>query len=120
MSKKNLVGAIKLPSSNNVFGHDDGTYETNTLVALLREGLKRKLKPTDKVIIIEEYLPAGVCDNPGFGNLKDRKSTITYEELVNLYEKQFHQKYSSEAEKERKSLDLGLELEYNKRKNLCF
>lgn len=96
---------IKLPSSKKVFGHDDGTCDVKTLVSLLGEGLKRKLKSMDKISIIEEYLPAGVCDNPTTANLKDRKSTITYGRLNELYVEFFDKKYSSEAEQEREEFN---------------
>lgn len=102
MKRKN---PIRLPSSKEIFGHDDGTCETNTLVSLLEEGLKKKLKSKDKIIITEEYLPEGVCDNPGLGSLRNRKSVITYGKLNKLYEEFSGKKYSPEKEKERKEFD---------------
>jgi hypothetical protein len=112
---------IKLPSSKKVFGHDDGTCEKATLIALLGEGFKRKLNPTDKIFITEEYLPDDFLgDSPTLANLKNRQSTITYGELNKLYENRYGKKYSPEAEKERRELDLGLEIEMRHRKNSYF
>jgi len=89
--------AIKLSSSERIFGHDDGTCDTNTLVSLLEEGLKMELKSEDKIIITEEYLPEGVCDNPGVGSLRNRKSIITYGRINEVYESFFGKRYSSEV-----------------------
>lgn len=116
MKKKSLVNAIKLPSSKKIFGHDNGNYEEGTLIALLEEGLKKNLKSTDKIMIIEEYLPEGVCENPGIGNLKDRPSTITYGELNQLYENRFNKKYSPEEENERKVFDQEALMKSSQRK----
>lgn len=105
MTKKSLINAIRLPSSKKIFGHDDGTCDTSTLVALLEEGLKKKLISKDKIIITEEYLPENVCDNPGIGSLRDRKAIITYGKLKELYKNFFGKKYSPEVEQEREGFN---------------
>jgi hypothetical protein len=98
--------AIKLPSSKKVFGHDDGTCDEKTLASLLEEGLKRKLKPKDKIFITEEYLPDDFLgDSPTSANLKHKQSIITYGELNKLYENFFERKYSPEEEKERRNFE---------------
>jgi hypothetical protein len=112
---------IKLPSSKKVFGHDDGTCEEKTLVSLLEEGSKRKLKLRDKIFITEEYLPDDFLgDSPTLANLKNRPSTITYSELNRLYENRYGKKYSPEAEKERRESEFDLETERNRRKGNYF
>jgi hypothetical protein len=97
---------IKLPSSKKVFGHDDGTCEEKTLISLLEEGSKRKLKLRDKIFITEEYLPDDFLgDSPTLANLKNRPSTITYGELNRLYENRYGKKYSFKEEEERKAFE---------------
>lgn len=102
--------AIRLPSSKEVFGHDNGNCEKNTLVSLLEEGLKRKLKSKDKIIITNESLR----DNFNYENIPTendlilKKEIITYGELNRIYERVFDRKYSPEEEKERSDFEIAV------------
>lgn len=101
--------AIKLPSSKEVFCHGNGDFEKNTLIALLEEGWRRKLKSNDKIITTEDYLPhsfykeGGKC--PTENDLKFKKEIISYGELKKIYERMFDQKYSPYAEQERSNFE---------------
>ena len=112
MVRKNLTNAIKLPSSRKVFCHGDGTFEKNTLIALLEEGWKRKLKSKDKIITTEDYLPdsfyekGGSC--PTENDLRFKKEIVTYGELNKIYERMFDEKYSPEAEEERNNFEMDV------------
>ena len=105
---KNLVNAVKLPSSSKVFGHDDDSFEESVLVSLLEESCKRKLSNKTKIIITNEYMPNDVpediCDSSYF---KSKKEIISLIELKSLYKKIFHIDYSPEFEKERTRLEFA-------------
>lgn len=104
--RKNLVNAIKLPSSNRIFGHDDDSFEESVLVSLLYEAYKRKLTNKTKIIITDEYLPNDVpeevCDS---SYLKLKKSTITFAGLKDIYKRYWKSDYSPEVEEERKKMN---------------
>lgn len=104
--RKNLVNAIKLPSSNKIFGRDDDSFEKSVLVSLLYEAYKRKLTNKAKVIITNEYLPNDVseevCDS---SYLKLKKSTITFAGLKELYKRYYKSDYSSEEDRSKNKLE---------------
>jgi len=103
--KKNLANAVRLPSSNKIFGHDDDSFEENVLFSLLEESCKRKLSNKTKIIVTGEHIPDDI-EIPETADLRNyiklEKSTITFAELKELYKKYWKMDYSSEFEEERK------------------
>jgi hypothetical protein len=101
--------AIRLRSSNKVYGHDDGSFVEHTLVSLLEEGWKKKLKDNDRVIVTDEYLRDNFNsdDIPTENDLRLKKEIITYGELKRVYERTFDREYSPEEEKERSDFQLA-------------
>ena len=105
---KNIIKAVKLPGSNEIFGNDDDSFEKSVLVSLLEESYKRKLADKIKIIVTEEYYLNNTLDeinSPAYPKYK--KSTISFAELKFLYKKTFHTDYSPETEKERKRIDIS-------------
>lgn len=100
---KNIANAVKLPSSNKIFGRDDDSFEELVLFSLLEESYKRKLSNKTKIIITDEYMPddvpENVCDS---SYLKLKKSSISIYELKELYKKYWKMDYSPEVEDEKK------------------
>ncbi len=98
--RKNLVNAIRLPSSNKIFGHDDDSFDERVLCSLLEEAHKRKLPNKTKIIITEEYFPDNLPvpeDADLRLYLKTKKSATTFVELKELYKKYYHGDYFLES-----------------------
>jgi len=102
--KKNLANAVKLPSSNRIFGRDNGDFEKNILVSLLNEAYKRKLLNKTKIIVSNVYMtknaPNNLWDYSDYFELK--KSQMNLAKLKKLYRNTFGVNYSPEFEEERK------------------
>ena len=104
---KNLVNAVKLPSSSKVFGHDDDSFEESVLFSLLEESCKRKLSNKTKIIITNEYLPDIAFSDDANLRLyfKTKKSTTTFAKLKELYKEYWKRDYSPEKDRSKNNLE---------------
>ncbi|MEK6823458.1 MAG: hypothetical protein AABY06_00325 [Nanoarchaeota archaeon] len=104
---KNLVNAVKLPSSNKIFGHDDDSFEESVLFSLLEESCKRKLSNKTKIIITNEYLPDIAFSDDANLRLyfKTKKSTTTFAKLKELYKEYWKRDYSPEKDRSKNNLE---------------
>ncbi|MFA5953097.1 MAG: hypothetical protein WC812_00735 [Candidatus Pacearchaeota archaeon] len=102
--KSKLEGAIRLPSSGEIFEHDNCDVETSVLIDLLEESEEKKLSMDTKVIFTKEFLNLRkIPDN--YSNLESylqyKEQIISVKGLHDLYEKFYHREYTPEGEKER-------------------
>lgn len=97
--------AIVLPSSGEVYGHDDGSYVENTLVALLDEASSMNLKDNDNIVTMCEYLPDNFPDDvdPTIADLELKKEIISYRDFKAVYKRSFGREYSHKTDEERRN-----------------
>ncbi|MGY4884523.1 MAG: hypothetical protein ACP5NZ_03005 [Nanobdellota archaeon] len=102
--------AIKLPSSENVYGHDDGSYVESTLIALLDEASNMGLKDNDRIITMCEYLPDDFPDDidPTLADLKLKKEIMRYKDLKDTYKMSFGREYSPQTDEERRDFRMAV------------
>lgn len=120
MSKKKskLETAVRLPSSDKLFLHDDDSFEEKVLVSLLEEAHGKKLPMKTKIIFTErkldyDQLPIGYDTMPEYYNSLENylvyfESEISLEELHELYEKVFKSKFTPEEAEERRSFEMAV------------
>lgn len=101
--------AIRLPSSEKVYGHDDGSFVEHTLVALLDEASSMGLKDNDRIITMCEYLPDDFPDDvdPTLADLKLKKEIMSYRDLKAVYKMGFGVEYSSQTDEERRDFRMA-------------
>jgi hypothetical protein len=97
--------AIELPSSGNVYGHDDGSYVEHTLVVLLDEASSMSLKDNDRIVTMCEFLPDDFPDDvdPTLADLKLKKEIMKYKDLKDTYKMSFGREYSPKTDERRRN-----------------
>jgi hypothetical protein len=101
--------AITLPSSKEVYGHDDFSFVEHTLVALLDEASGMNLKDNDRIITMHEYLPDNFPADvdPTIADLKLKKEIMNYKDLKAVYKRAFGREYSYENEGDRRDFNIA-------------
>ena len=97
--------AITLPSSGEVYSHDDGSYVEHTVVALLDEASSRGLKDNDRIVTMCELLPDNFPYDvdPTLADLKLKKEIMRYKDLKDTYKMGFGVEYSPQSDEERRN-----------------